>query len=67
MLSAVFLQVVQKTPLPFFATSLSLSAGAQLMVVGFAGELLVDRLVLFWGMANWLSCSSPLCLGAPSL
>lgn len=38
MLSAVFLQVVQKTPLPFFAMSLSLSAGAQLMVVGFAGE-----------------------------
>ncbi|XP_075797566.1 WD repeat-containing protein 90 [Microtus pennsylvanicus] len=29
-------QVVQKTPLPFFAMSLSLSAGAQLMVVGFA-------------------------------
>lgn len=37
-LSAVFLQVVQKTPLPFFAMSLSLSPGAQLMVVGFAGE-----------------------------
>lgn len=34
----VFLQVVQKTPLPFFAMSLSLSPGAQLMVVGFAGE-----------------------------
>ncbi|XP_031206401.1 WD repeat-containing protein 90 isoform X4 [Mastomys coucha] len=29
-------QVVQKTPLPFFAMSLSLSPGAQLMVVGFA-------------------------------
>ncbi|KAM7333167.1 hypothetical protein ACRRTK_006487 [Alexandromys fortis] len=29
-------EVVQKTPLPFFAMSLSLSAGAQLMVVGFA-------------------------------
>nr|XP_021492810.1 WD repeat-containing protein 90 isoform X1 [Meriones unguiculatus] len=29
-------QVVQKTPLPFFAMSLSLSPGPQLMVVGFA-------------------------------
>lgn len=29
-------QVVQKTPLPFFAMSLSLSPGAQLMAVGFA-------------------------------
>ncbi|CAH6786585.1 Wdr90 [Phodopus roborovskii] len=29
-------QVVQKTPLPFFAMSLSLSPGAHLMVVGFA-------------------------------
>uniref|UniRef100_A0A8C6RRY9 WD repeat-containing protein 90 n=1 Tax=Nannospalax galili TaxID=1026970 RepID=A0A8C6RRY9_NANGA len=29
-------QVVQKTPLPFFATSLSLSPGTHLMAVGFA-------------------------------
>ncbi|EDL22467.1 mCG17671, isoform CRA_a [Mus musculus] len=29
-------QVIQKTPLPFFAMSLSLSPGSQLMVVGFA-------------------------------
>ncbi|XP_028616643.1 WD repeat-containing protein 90 [Grammomys surdaster] len=29
-------QVIQKTPLPFFAMSLSLSPGAHLMVVGFA-------------------------------
>ncbi|XP_029804907.1 WD repeat-containing protein 90 [Suricata suricatta] len=33
-------QVVEKIPLPFFAMSLSLSPGAHLMAIGFAGRML---------------------------
>uniref|UniRef100_A0A8C7BAU2 WD repeat-containing protein 90 n=1 Tax=Neovison vison TaxID=452646 RepID=A0A8C7BAU2_NEOVI len=43
-------QVVERIPLPFFAVSLSLSPGAHLVAVGFAGE--------FWCMLRLVDCQS---------